>query len=173
MSEDTRKRRDLLNLWASDFMHRYKPDAEGESMTKLLFHQMAFQEGKHGSKLVSEPYYLEEKKIPTYLYGEALALMWEIPITQMALAFLVLGCPDANAVRMILAAVYVKYLRMGPPSDTVLDTIILGDILQQGTATAEFLDQCWELQKIKCRDTDIRPEFNLLDTVVANDFKRI
>jgi hypothetical protein len=159
----------LMGLWVADFLARYKPEAEDHNHAKMLYGQLAFNEGRTGYAMLTDEWEHGVPKESLYMTGEQIAKHWNVPITQIGLTALILGCHEPDDVMMLMAVCYQKFLEQGPPADQPLDALLVGTILKLGTPTRKFLKEMWKTQAIESNDHS--PKWNLLDSLQATDFK--
>jgi hypothetical protein len=168
MNED-KVRRDLLTLWASDFLHGYRPDETDKEQAATLYSDLAARENVEGHRALAEDNPFEDDLPPMYWIGKAYAQKWGIPITQIGLTALILGCHTALDTEMLLAVVYKQFLRI-KRTDSVLDSLCVSTILHEGTPTREYLDEMGKKQLIPgSTDGSVEPH-DLMDEILSVDF---
>lgn len=166
---DRVRNRDMLNLWATVFMGQYTPDPEDHKAARKVMGELAFTEGKEGPTRITEVWTRPVEKDPLYVIGETICRQWAVPMTQYGLIALIQGCHNPDDVRMLVAAVYKKFVQLKPPKDQLLDAISVSMILQDGTPKRSHLTFMWRVQVIG--KEGVRPVQNLLDILKPEDFK--
>jgi hypothetical protein len=167
---DHHQRRELLNLWVSDFTFEYKPDNVVDIELRTIAEGMIAKEAAEGTRLLSNPFGLVgwEDKPPLYDYARKRATEWEMPITQLGLLMAIFGCHNAAHVDMVLAVLYKQYTNRRSTSDKLIDTIFAWETFEQGIPSEDFLAQMWEKQRIAGEGGSAE---NLLEKVRASDFQ--
>ena len=172
---EAKKRRDLLNLWVSDFLFGYTPDERTHLEDKKKLHQLVLGEAEIGHKPLG---YRSRGNIdPGELYkiGEAYARKWELSISSMGLSALLWGCKDANQVQMMLAVGKRRFTELkglGMAHDP-MDALFVFTVFQEGVPSQEYFAQMWDRQKLRPGELGGATHRNMLDYMSASDFSDI
>lgn len=167
MSSSTRYR-DMLNLWASDFMFHFHPEAN--SRYGSVAENLVFGDDLQ-PVMANDPNQEEVKRPVTPIFGYALGRVakWNVPITVNALKLVLVGCANAAHVDMVLAVLYKTYIGLANKGNDKIDATFVREVLHEGLISEVLFSEMWEKQRIK--ELGQNPVHNLLDLVTAKDFQ--
>lgn len=142
-------RRNLLNLWVSDFMFNVTRGDSSDTDLPRNFARLMAMESRDGPKTLEEYYQVvsqESKDDGLYYLARARAKRWEIPISQVGLLMAIGCCTSARDVDMFLAVLFKKFCELNSPMDHIIDGLFVWEVLLQHAPSREYLDQAWEKQ---------------------------
>jgi hypothetical protein len=147
------------NDWVKRFLAGYVPDKTVDIDFAKITARLVAKETTDGCKDLTKDYALAFCPPDIFLYAVRQAIGWAIPISQLGLLYLTLGCHSRQHVRMLLAVVLKTWVAQKGGNNDFIDVLTVSEILQGGTVSEDYFSKMWNEEGGK-----------LLDYVEASDF---